>query len=59
MSVETEPSPTGRKRDYALKRHIGLIGLTWASMGSIIGSGWLFAPRRRSRSPVPPCSSPG
>src|SRR5436305_2016573 len=25
-----------------LKREIGLIGLTWASAGSIIGSGWLF-----------------
>src|SRR6185437_9046375 len=25
-----------------LKREIGLIGLTWSSMGSIIGSGWLF-----------------
>src|SRR6478736_2173001 len=45
MSVETQPSPTGKKRDYALKRHIGLVGLTWASMGSIIGSGWLFAPQ--------------
>ena len=45
MSVETQPSPTGKKRDFALKRHIGLVGLTWASMGSIIGSGWLFAPQ--------------
>ena len=26
----------------ALKREIGFIGLTWSSMGSIIGSGWLF-----------------
>jgi amino acid transporter len=26
----------------ALLREIGLIGLLWASMGSIIGSGWLF-----------------
>ena len=42
MSVETSPSTTGKKRDYALNRHIGLVGLTWASMGSIIGSGWLF-----------------
>jgi amino acid transporter len=23
-------------------REVGLVGLTWASMGSIIGSGWLF-----------------
>ncbi|MBR7837590.1 APC family permease [Actinospica durhamensis] len=32
------PAPSG----IALKREIGLIGLTWSSMGSIIGSGWLF-----------------
>jgi amino acid transporter len=34
-----------KKRDHALKRHIGLVGLTWASVGSIIGSGWLFGPQ--------------
>src|SRR3954464_10873025 len=34
-----------KQRNFALKREIGLIGLTWASMGSIIGSGWLFAPQ--------------
>jgi amino acid transporter len=45
MSVETSPATTGKKRDFALKRDVGLIGLTWASMGSIIGSGWLFAPQ--------------
>ena len=32
------PAPGG----IGLKREIGLIGLTWSSMGSIIGSGWLF-----------------
>ncbi|MBV6698919.1 APC family permease [Kitasatospora aureofaciens] len=26
----------------SLRRHVGLIGLMWASVGSIIGSGWLF-----------------
>ncbi|MFF2147358.1 APC family permease [Kitasatospora sp. NPDC058190] len=26
----------------SLKRHVGLVGLMWASVGSIIGSGWLF-----------------
>src|SRR5579875_3825931 len=30
--------PTAR----ALRREIGIVGLTWASVGSIIGSGWLF-----------------
>lgn len=29
--------------DEGLKRTVGLLGLTWASEGSIIGSGWLFA----------------
>ena len=28
--------------DVGLKREIGLIGATWASVTSIIGSGWLF-----------------
>src|SRR5690349_302941 len=30
------------RRPVSLKREIGLIGLLWASVGSIIGSGWLF-----------------
>src|SRR3954452_7244943 len=46
MSVDTAPrQPEGKRRDFALKRHIGLVGLTWASVGSIIGSGWLFGPQ--------------
>ena len=42
MSVDTASSQPGRRRDFALKREVGMIGLLWASMGSIIGSGWLF-----------------
>ncbi|WP_036571761.1 APC family permease [Nocardioides sp. URHA0032] len=42
MSVDATSSQPGRRRDFALKREVGLIGLMWASMGSIIGSGWLF-----------------
>jgi amino acid transporter len=38
--VATEAVPT----DIGLKRELGLIGATWASETSIIGSGWLFAP---------------
>ena len=41
----TPPPSEAKKRDFALKREVGLIGLTWASMGSIIGSGWLFGPK--------------
>jgi amino acid transporter len=41
----TQEAPTPKKHSTALKREVGLIGLMWASMGSIIGSGWLFAPK--------------
>src|SRR5260370_26268595 len=37
-SVATVVRPT----DVGLKREIGLIGATWASETSLIGSGWLF-----------------
>jgi amino acid transporter len=39
-SVSAETTPT----DVGLKRELGLIGATWASETSIIGSGWLLAP---------------
>jgi amino acid transporter len=39
-------SSGGGKSNVALAREIGLIGLLWASMGSIIGSGWLFGAQR-------------
>lgn len=44
MSLATGARETGGVRGgtRTLRRDIGLIGLTWASMGSIIGSGWLF-----------------
>lgn len=34
-----------KQRSTKLLREVGLIGLMWASMGSIIGSGWLFGPQ--------------
>src|ERR1700748_1677196 len=37
-SVATETRP----EDVGLRREMGLIGATWASETSIIGSGWLF-----------------
>ena len=40
LLAETVTRPT----DVGLKRELGLIGATWASETSIIGSGWLFAP---------------
>ena len=35
-----------RRHTTSLKREVGLVGLTWASMGSIIGSGWLFGAQK-------------
>ena len=42
MAVETGAAAT-QPADVGLRREIGLIGATWASETSIIGSGWLFA----------------
>src|SRR6195952_789001 len=44
VSVTSERTPT--RRPVSLKREIGLIGLLWASTGSIIGSGWLFGAQK-------------
>jgi amino acid transporter len=43
MSSNTEAvTTTAAPADVGLKRELGLIGATWASETSIIGSGWLF-----------------
>jgi amino acid transporter len=44
MATETGPVTSVRPADVGLKRELGLVGATWASETSIIGSGWLFAP---------------
>src|SRR6185312_1201660 len=41
-ATETTPPAPSDRHSFALKREVGLIGLMWASVGSIIGSGWLF-----------------
>jgi amino acid transporter len=41
MATQSVATPT-RPADVGLKREIGLVGATWASETSIIGSGWLF-----------------
>jgi amino acid transporter len=41
--MATKLSPSIKPSDVGLKREIGLIGATWASETSIIGSGWLLA----------------
>jgi amino acid transporter len=42
MAAETTGVAVTAPTDVGLKREIGLIGATWASETSIIGSGWLF-----------------
>src|SRR6478736_3401313 len=47
MSAVTDARPpASSRRSTALKREVGMIGLLWASVGSIIGSGWLFGAQR-------------
>ncbi len=42
MSTEAAAATVTRPADVGLRREMGLIGATWASETSIIGSGWLF-----------------
>ncbi|HYZ55489.1 MAG TPA: amino acid permease, partial [Streptosporangiaceae bacterium] len=43
MATDTgTPGTVTRPADVGLKREMGLIGATWSSETSIIGSGWLF-----------------
>jgi amino acid transporter len=44
MATETPGITVPTPADVGLKRELGLVGATWASETSIIGSGWLFAP---------------
>ena len=44
MAVQESPAPA--RRSSSLRREVGLIGLMWASVGSIIGSGWLFGAQK-------------
>src|ERR1700730_17055395 len=44
MATETSGVAVTSPTDVGFKRELGLVGATWASETSIIGSGWLFAP---------------
>jgi amino acid transporter len=44
MAAPETVSTVTKPADVGFKREIGLVGATWASETSIIGSGWLFAP---------------
>src|SRR4051794_13657040 len=39
MATTTQEAP---EQGHELRRHVGVVGLLFASVGSIIGSGWLF-----------------
>jgi len=45
MATDTGPAgaTVARPADVGLRREVGLLGATWSSATSIIGSGWLFA----------------
>src|ERR1700712_1544414 len=45
MTAEAS-SPPPPTRSTSLVREVGKIGLIWASVGSIIGSGWLFGAQK-------------
>ncbi len=45
VSVDKFAPDTGRGSN-SLRRDVGLIGLMWASVGSIIGSGWLYGAQK-------------
>ena len=42
MAAESAGVGITKPTDVGFKRELGLIGATWASETSIIGSGWLF-----------------
>ena len=42
VATDTATATTSPTQEPQLKRHVGVIGLLFASVGSIIGSGWLF-----------------
>lgn len=42
MAIVDHAAPETRGGPGGLRRDVGLIGLMWASVGSIIGSGWLY-----------------
>ncbi|MFI7299324.1 APC family permease [Streptomyces sp. NPDC050121] len=46
VSVDPIPQAKENPGSGGLRRDVGLIGLMWASVGSIIGSGWLYGAQK-------------
>src|SRR3954452_10182372 len=40
--MSTVTKDASQQEQHQLRRHVGVVGLLFASVGSIIGSGWLF-----------------
>ena len=51
--MATDTSTATETEQPQLKRHVGIIGLLFASIGSIIGSGWLFGALNASKEAGP------
>jgi len=51
-ATPSEPT-SGDASEPQLKRHVGVVGLLFASVGSIIGSGWLFGALNASQAAGP------
>ncbi|MDQ2796207.1 MAG: APC family permease [Actinomycetota bacterium] len=47
-SPASDGAPSGGDTGTQMRRHIGVVGLLFASVGSIIGSGWLFGAQKAS-----------
>lgn len=48
-STTNSPTSADAGESHELQRHVGLVGLLFASVGSIIGSGWLFGAMNAAR----------
>ena len=53
LVTATTTPPSDTQTGPALKRHVGVTGLLFASVGSIIGSGWLFGALNASKAAGP------
>src|SRR5699024_4864503 len=52
-ALVSTPTKTGEPDSHHLRRHIGRTGLLFASVGSVIGSGWLFGALNAAREAGP------
>ena len=53
MAISAPPPPITGSTEHGLKRSVGFYGLTFISLGSIIGSGWLLGALTAAKSAGP------